>query len=172
MSLQRFKLDVANAVVNTDNASMKSMDTGAMLELFTAEKGKKAKLEAEKKEGHVAGGGEGRGEEHTQTQKQVLSGLDELWRRVNTTKNSTSSSFGRLLRNNNNTILPGDDHHHHHRHDDDADDADERFRVERGRKRKMISNECEYNEREREREREVYASPKRYRALIKKKKAL
>ena len=79
MSLQRFKLDVANAVVNTDNASMKSMDTGAMLELFTAEKGKKAKLEAEKKEGHVAGGGEGRGEEHTQTQKQVLSGLDELW---------------------------------------------------------------------------------------------
>ena len=71
------------------------------------------------------------------------------------------------MRNNNNTILPGDDHHHHHRHDDD--DADERFRVERGRKRKMISNECEYNEREREREREVYASPKRYRALIKKK---
>jgi len=65
------------------------------------------------------------------------------------------------LRNNNNTILPGDDHHHHHRHDD-ADDADERFRVERGRKRKMIY-ECEYNERERERE--VYASPKRYRAF-------
>jgi len=41
MSLQRFKLDVANAVVNADNASMKSMDTGAMLELFTAEKAKK-----------------------------------------------------------------------------------------------------------------------------------
>ena len=41
MSLQRFKLDVANAVVNADNASMSAMDTGQMLELFTAEKGAK-----------------------------------------------------------------------------------------------------------------------------------
>ena len=48
---------------------------------------------------------------------------------------------------NNNTIIPDDDHHHHH----DDDDDDERFRVERGSKRKMIY-ECEYNERKRERE--------------------
>ena len=49
-----------------------------MLELFTAEKGKKAKLEAEKKEG------EGGGEREQQQQqsapmKQILNGLDELW---------------------------------------------------------------------------------------------
>jgi len=83
MSLQRFKLDVANAVVNADNASMKSMDTGAMLELFTAEKGKKAKLEAEKKE-QTQGKGEGGGEQQQFQQqsapmKQILNGLDELW---------------------------------------------------------------------------------------------
>jgi len=39
MSLQRFKLDLAAAVVTTDNASMASMDTGALLDLFAAEKG-------------------------------------------------------------------------------------------------------------------------------------
>ncbi len=34
MGLQRFKLDVANAVVNTDNASLASMDTSQILHLF------------------------------------------------------------------------------------------------------------------------------------------
>ena len=34
MRLQRFKLDVANAVVNTDNASLASMDTSQVLDLF------------------------------------------------------------------------------------------------------------------------------------------
>ena len=34
MGLQRFKLDVANAVVNTENASLASMDTTQILELF------------------------------------------------------------------------------------------------------------------------------------------
>eukprot|EP00882_Tetradesmus_deserticola_P011687 GHRQ01012365.1.p4 GENE.GHRQ01012365.1~~GHRQ01012365.1.p4 ORF type:complete len:155 (+),score=91.60 GHRQ01012365.1:689-1153(+) len=34
MSLQRFKLDVANAVVNQDNMSMSAMDTGQLLDLF------------------------------------------------------------------------------------------------------------------------------------------
>ncbi|CAK0788009.1 hypothetical protein CVIRNUC_011231 [Coccomyxa viridis] len=34
LGLQRFKLDVANAVVNTDNASLASMDTSQILDLF------------------------------------------------------------------------------------------------------------------------------------------
>ncbi len=38
MSLQRFKLDVAAAVVNADNMSMKEMDTGSLLDLFPADK--------------------------------------------------------------------------------------------------------------------------------------
>jgi hypothetical protein len=35
MGLQRFKLDVANAVVNADNASLASMDTAHILDLFS-----------------------------------------------------------------------------------------------------------------------------------------
>lgn len=38
MSLQRFKLDVAAAVVNADNMSMKEMDTGSLLDLFPSGK--------------------------------------------------------------------------------------------------------------------------------------
>jgi uncharacterized protein YecA (UPF0149 family) len=56
------------------------MDTGAMLELFTAEKGKKAKLDAEKK-AHAEGGngGEDQGQAQNAPMKQILNGLDELW---------------------------------------------------------------------------------------------
>jgi hypothetical protein len=35
MGLQRFKLNIANSVVNEDNASLKSMDTAQLLDLFT-----------------------------------------------------------------------------------------------------------------------------------------
>ena len=35
MGLQRFKLDVANAVVNADNASLSAMDTTQVLDLFS-----------------------------------------------------------------------------------------------------------------------------------------
>ena len=42
MGLQRFKLDVANSVVNQDNVSLKTMDAGRLLDLFTLEKNDKA----------------------------------------------------------------------------------------------------------------------------------
>ena len=85
MGLQRFKLDVANAVVNSDNMSLSSMDTGQMLELFTADKGGKG------------GGGGGAGDTagasgggggvavaaadavHGAGLKSALVGLEELW---------------------------------------------------------------------------------------------
>ena len=35
MSLQRFKLSVANTVVNAENASLDKMDTGQLLDLFS-----------------------------------------------------------------------------------------------------------------------------------------
>ncbi len=35
MGLQRFKLDVAAAVVNADNASLASLDTSGLLDLFS-----------------------------------------------------------------------------------------------------------------------------------------
>lgn len=36
MSLQRFKLSVANAVINSENASMKTMNTDQLLDLFAS----------------------------------------------------------------------------------------------------------------------------------------
>lgn len=77
MGLQRFKLDVANAVVNTDNMSLSSMDTGQMLELFTAEKGDASRSTggggtASKLAGAAAdavGGG----------LSNALAGLEDLW---------------------------------------------------------------------------------------------
>lgn len=42
MGLQRFKLDVANSVVNQDNVSLKTMDAGCLLDLFTLDKDGKA----------------------------------------------------------------------------------------------------------------------------------
>ena len=39
MSLQQFKVDVANTVVNADNVAMDSMDTGAVLDLMAQDSG-------------------------------------------------------------------------------------------------------------------------------------
>ena len=61
MSLQRFKLDVANAVVNSDNMSLAAMDTGQMLELFTAEKGAAGGASDEKRNAPAGGGERGGG---------------------------------------------------------------------------------------------------------------
>jgi len=77
MSLQRFKLDVANAVVNADNASMSAMDTGQMLELFTAEKGVKLGKDGapvEQKGAAAAAASAASG-----GLANVLHGVEELW---------------------------------------------------------------------------------------------
>lgn len=73
MGMQRFKLDVANAVVNTDNVSLKNMDTAQLLDLFTPAKGKpKANAGTSASEDVAAGvGGKGL--------KAMLAGLEELW---------------------------------------------------------------------------------------------
>lgn len=42
MGLQRFKLEMANSVVNQDNVSLKTMDAGRLLDLFTLDKEDKA----------------------------------------------------------------------------------------------------------------------------------
>lgn len=41
MSLQKFKLSVANAIINADNASLKTMNTDQLLDLFTSAESKK-----------------------------------------------------------------------------------------------------------------------------------
>ncbi|KAK2978057.1 hypothetical protein RJ640_015695 [Escallonia rubra] len=77
MSLQKFKVSVANAVINAENASLKTMNTDQLLDLFTPADSKKggtvSKGSAENFEGEakLPGGGKGL--------KAILGGLEELW---------------------------------------------------------------------------------------------
>lgn len=75
MSLQKFKVSVANAVINAENASLKTMNTDQLLDLFTP-------AETPKKGATSSGGrfdvdpklvGSGKG------LKAILSGLEDLW---------------------------------------------------------------------------------------------
>jgi TATA-binding protein-associated factor len=75
MSLQRFKLDVANAVVTADNASMDAMDTGALLELFTSDKSAKVGAPAAAPGSDAAAAAKAKGGGAVA----VLAGLEELW---------------------------------------------------------------------------------------------
>jgi TATA-binding protein-associated factor len=83
MSLQRFKLDVANAVVNADNASMSAMDTGQMLELFTAEKGAKLDKDGRPVAGAAAAATKGAAAAAAGAASgglaNIVNGLEELW---------------------------------------------------------------------------------------------
>ncbi|KAL0040872.1 hypothetical protein WJX79_008076 [Trebouxia sp. C0005] len=69
MGLQRFKLDVANSVVNQDNVSLKTMDAGRLLDLFTLDKEGKADAATGKNPASGKPGG----------LKSVLEGLEDLW---------------------------------------------------------------------------------------------
>ena len=44
MSLQRFKLNIANTLVTTDNSSMNTMSTGQILDLFSLQRSKRLSL--------------------------------------------------------------------------------------------------------------------------------
>lgn len=91
MSLQQFKLDVANAVVNQDNMSMAAMDTGQLLDLFgtpaaAAEKQERTAARAAgaseaaaagvaSAEGAAAAGGK----KKQSALQSMLDGMGELW---------------------------------------------------------------------------------------------
>ena len=61
MSLQKFKIDVAAAVVNADNMSMTNMDTGNLLDLFALQEGKKQQQPGSGATAAPAGGAGGSG---------------------------------------------------------------------------------------------------------------
>lgn len=78
MSLQKFKLSVANAVINAENSSLKTMNTDQLLDLFTpaeSEKGASSSFKSGAKnygeDMKFAGTGKGL--------KAILGGLEELW---------------------------------------------------------------------------------------------
>lgn len=78
MSLQRFKVSVANAVINAENSSLKTMNTDQLLDLFTSTPAsRKASVlprgssDDQSKDSKRKSGGKGL--------KSILNGLDELW---------------------------------------------------------------------------------------------
>ncbi|KAK8545550.1 hypothetical protein V6N13_066828 [Hibiscus sabdariffa] len=78
MSLQRFKLSVANAVINAENASLKTMNTDQLLDLFASAETSKKGASASKRSDSSVGTdpklmGTGKG------LKAILGGLEELW---------------------------------------------------------------------------------------------
>ncbi|KAM7273877.1 hypothetical protein ACFE04_028541 [Oxalis oulophora] len=77
MSLQRFKLSVANTVINAENASMKTMNTDQLLDLFaSAETSKQVSTSSKGADGNMVDPklmGTGKG------LKAILGGLEELW---------------------------------------------------------------------------------------------
>lgn len=76
MGLQKFKLNIANTVVNQQNAGLQSMDTDQILDLFNVEnetdRPKKKKKKEEEAATAAAPGLGGKG-------KAVLENLEELW---------------------------------------------------------------------------------------------
>ncbi|XP_027098373.1 TATA-binding protein-associated factor BTAF1 isoform X1 [Coffea arabica] len=91
MSLQRFKVSVANAVINADNASLKTMNTDQLLDLFTpAENGKGPRISrtsTENLDGETKLPGSSRG------LKKILGGLEELWDQSQYTEEYDLSQF-------------------------------------------------------------------------------
>ena len=72
MSLQKFKVGIAEAVVNQDNVSVDKMDTGALLDVFTK------KASAPKAAG-AAGAGAAAEEAAMKPFANLIGSFDELW---------------------------------------------------------------------------------------------
>lgn len=91
MSLQRFKVSVADAVINAENASMKTMNTDQLLDLFasaeTARKGPSVSKNSDKSVGDMKLVGSGKG------LKAILGGLEELWDQSQYTEEYNLSQF-------------------------------------------------------------------------------
>ncbi|KAK7263812.1 hypothetical protein RJT34_31409 [Clitoria ternatea] len=91
MSLQRFKVSVANAVINSENASMKTMNTDQLLDLFgsaeMSKKGASVVKSSENSDGDTKLVGSGKG------LKAILGGLEELWDQSQYTEEYNLSQF-------------------------------------------------------------------------------
>ncbi|XP_022718724.1 TATA-binding protein-associated factor BTAF1-like isoform X2 [Durio zibethinus] len=92
MSLQRFKVSVANAVINAENASLRTMNTDQLLDLFaSADTSKKGATASKRSESSIDGDpklmGTGKG------LKAILGGLEELWDQSQYTEEYNLSQF-------------------------------------------------------------------------------
>ncbi|KAF3783221.1 TATA-binding protein-associated factor, partial [Nymphaea thermarum] len=93
MSLQKFKVSIANAIINADNASLKTMNTDQLLDLFTsADTGKKgvgkpgsSDADQDMIDKKTSVGGKGL--------KSMLNNLEELWDQSQYTEEYDVSQF-------------------------------------------------------------------------------
>ncbi|XP_075506033.1 TATA-binding protein-associated factor BTAF1-like isoform X1 [Primulina tabacum] len=90
MSLQKFKVSVANAVINAENSSMNTMNTDQLLDLFTSAKSNKGARTSTSSNGvnmdaRLSGRGKGL--------KAILGGLEELWDQSQYTEEYNLSQF-------------------------------------------------------------------------------
>ncbi|AEE79207.1 ROOT GROWTH DEFECTIVE 3 [Arabidopsis thaliana] len=89
MSLQKFKVSVANTVINAENASMKTMNTDQLLDLFasaeTSKKGGGSSKKGSEDNDQIAGTGKG--------MKAILGNLEELWDQSQYTEEYNLSQF-------------------------------------------------------------------------------
>lgn len=91
MSLQKFKVSIANAVINAENASLKTMNTDQLLDLFTSSQTNRKGATPMNSYGSIVEdpkpvtGGKGL--------KAILSGLEELWDQSQYTEEYNLSQF-------------------------------------------------------------------------------
>lgn len=104
MSLQKFKIDVANAVVNQDNMSMSAMDTGQLLDLFGTATAEKQERQAHQAAGaddvaaaDAAGGGAVGSKKKKSALQAMLDGMGELWDEGQYTSEFDMKSFMQKL---------------------------------------------------------------------------
>ncbi|KAF3440568.1 hypothetical protein FNV43_RR18852 [Rhamnella rubrinervis] len=92
MGLQKFKLSVANAVINAENSSMKTMNTDQLLDLFasaeTCRKGTSVSKRTDSNVGDPTLMGSGK-----KGLKAILGGLEELWDQSQYTEEYNLSQF-------------------------------------------------------------------------------
>ncbi|XP_023528568.1 TATA-binding protein-associated factor BTAF1 [Cucurbita pepo subsp. pepo] len=94
MSLQKFKVSVANAVINSENASMKTMNTDQLLDLFTsAETSRKGATSTSSKQSDENFDGEVKAMGGKKGLKAILGGLEELWDQSQYTEEYSLSQF-------------------------------------------------------------------------------
>lgn len=79
-SLQRFKLNMANAVVNRENSSMSTMDTAQLLDLFQYSAKKSSLNDSAMAAGNLnVLDGESRKSQKPSSIKSVLDSLEDVW---------------------------------------------------------------------------------------------
>ncbi|KAJ8627928.1 hypothetical protein MRB53_021235 [Persea americana] len=93
MSLQKFKVSVANAVINAENASLNTMNTDQLLDLFTSSQTGRKGATTQSKSSNGSLYEDPKMGSGVKGLKTILSGLEELWDQSQYTEEYNLSQF-------------------------------------------------------------------------------